>query len=135
MAATIFAANESTVLLNGQPIDGVRGIDYRHQQVRSNVYALGSAERIGMISGPQIVEGRLRVVSTSVALNALTGEAPFQITAMLKRGETRMTVTFDECYLLQKSLSLETGGVGEAVYEFTATRVREEPASASATPA
>ena len=135
MAATIFAANESTVLLNGQAVDGVKAIEYRHHQVRSNIYALGSAERVGMVSGPQLVEGRLRVVSTSAALNVLTGEQPFQITAMLKRGDTKMTVTFDECHLVEKSFTMETGGAGDAVYEFTATRVREEPASAGATPA
>ena len=132
MAATIFAANESTVLLNGQQVDGVRGIDYRHQQARNNVYALGSAERIAMVSGPQIVEGRLRVVSTSVALNALTGDQAFQITAIFRRGETTVTVTFDECFLLQKGFALETGGHGEAVYEFTAARVREVVAAVPA---
>jgi hypothetical protein len=131
MAATIFAANESSVLLNGKAVDGVRGIEYRHHQVRSNLYALGSAERVGMVSGPQVVEGRLRVVSTSADLNALAGENAFQITAVLKHGATQMTVTFDECHLAQKSFTMETGGAGEAVYEFTATRVREEASSPS----
>lgn len=133
MAATIFAANESSVLLNGQPVDGVQGIDFRFNQVRTNVYALGSAERAAMVSGPQLVEGRLHVVSTSAAMNALTGEAPFQITAMLKRGAAQMTVTFDECHLTGKTFTLKTGGAGEAVYEFTAARVREEAAAAAAT--
>jgi hypothetical protein len=131
MAATIFAANESTVLLNGQPVEGVQGIDFRFNQVRNNVYALGSAERVAMVSGPQLVEARLHVVSTSAALNALTGEEPFQVTAMLKRGGTQMTVTFDECHLTGKSFGLKTGGTGEAVYEFTAARVREEAAAAT----
>ena len=71
---TIFAANESSVLLNGELVEGVNAIDYRHQQDRQNIYALGSAERVGMTSGPQSVEGRLSVVSTSAAFNALTGD-------------------------------------------------------------
>ncbi len=123
---TLFAANESIVLLDGEPIEGVRSIDYRHQQARENIYALGSSERIRMISGPQIVEGRLRVASTSARLNGLTGDTQFQITAQLRHGDTRMTVTFDECYLAEKSFDMSFGGHGEAVYSFSATRVREE---------
>ena len=123
---TIFAASESQVLVNGEVVEGVRAIEYRHQQVRENVYALGSTERIGMISGPQFVEGRLKVASTSAALNALTGDAQFQITAQLKHGATTMTVTFDECYLQEKTFNVGVGGHGEATYAFTATRIREE---------
>lgn len=124
--ATIFAANESSVLLNGEPVEGVTALDYRHQQERTNLYALGSAERVGMVSGPQSVEGRVQVVSTSAAFNALTGDTAFQITANLKQGDTTMTVTFDDCFLLEKGFAMGVGGTGEAVYRFTATRVREE---------
>jgi hypothetical protein len=41
-------------------------------------------------------------------------------------GETKMSVTFDECYLQEKSFALGVGGHGEAIYSFSATRVREE---------
>ncbi len=122
---TIFAANESTVLVDGQPVEGVRAIEYRNQQARDNVYALGSAERIAMISGPQSVQGRLRIASTHPGLDQFQGEKQFQIIATLKQGETQMTVSFDECFLLEKSFELGVGAAGEAVYSFTATRVRE----------
>ncbi|MBL0174646.1 MAG: hypothetical protein IPP94_05160 [Ignavibacteria bacterium] len=125
---TLFAANESSVMLNGTSVEGVRSIEYRHQNTRQNIYALGSAERIGIASGPQVVEGRLRVVSTNAAFNALTTDASFQITATLKQGETQMTVTFDDCFLLEKEFAMAANGHGEAVYRFTATRVREEAA-------
>lgn len=124
--ATIVAANESTVLLDGKPIDGVRSIEYRHQQPRDNIYALGSSERIGMASGGQVVEGRIKVASTSAALAALATEKSFQISAQLKHGDTKVTVTFDECYLSAKSFALAVSGFGESTYCFTATRVREE---------
>jgi hypothetical protein len=125
--ATIFAANESKVLLNGQEIEGVQGIDYRYRQVRENAYGLGSTERIGVVSGPEFVEGRVRVVSSSPAFNALAGSAePFQITAELKQGATQMTLTFDDCFLSERTFGLDVGGAGEAVYAFTATRLREE---------
>ncbi len=123
---TIFAANESIVLLDGEPVEGVRSIEYRQTQARESIYALGRAERISLVSGPQTVEGRLRVASTSAKFNALTGDKQFQVTAQLKHGETKMAVSFDECFLVEKTFDLSVGGHGEAVYSFTATRVREE---------
>jgi hypothetical protein len=125
---TLFASNESSVMINGEAVEGVRAIEYRRQQVRTNIYGLGSAERIGMISGPLIVEGLMRVTSTSPALDKLMGDKAFQVTANLKHGSAGMTVTFDECFIKEKSYTMEVGGHGEALYTFTATRVREEAA-------
>jgi hypothetical protein len=122
---TIFAANESSVLLDGEPVEGVRAIEYRQQRVRSSIYALGSAERIGLVSGPQVVEGRLKVASSDPRLDALDPNASFQIAAQLKQGSTTKTVTFDECFMTEKSFELGVGSHGEALYAFTATRVRE----------
>ncbi len=125
----LFAASESKVQVDGEPIDGVRAIEYRHQQMRSNIYALGSTERIGMVSGAQYVEGRLRVASSSAKLNGLTGQ--FQVIATLKQGDTQMTVTFDECFMLEKSFGIEVNGHGEAVYTFSAVRVHEDVGSST----
>lgn len=127
--ATLFAASESSVMVDGEAIEGVRAIEYRFQQQRSNVYALGSTERVGMVSGGQTVEGRLRVASTSAKLNGLSG--PFQVVGTLRHtgadNKTRtMTVTFDECYLTDKGFGIETNGHGETVYSFSAVRLREE---------
>jgi len=124
--ATIVAANESTVLLDGKTVDGVRAIDYRYQQSRENVYALGSSERIGTISGGQCVEGRIRVASASPAMAQLAADKSFQISAQLKHGDTKVTVTFDECFLTEKTFSLAASSFGESSYAFTAVRVREE---------
>jgi hypothetical protein len=124
--ATIVAANESAVLLDGKAVDGVRAIEYRFQQARDNVYALGSAERIGLTSGGQIVEGRIRVASTVPAIAQLAPDKSFQISAQLKHGDTKVTVTFDECFLTEKSFSMSASSFGESAYTFTATRVREE---------
>jgi len=124
---TIFAANESQVLINGQAVEGVRTLEYRRTQARENIFGLGTNERIGLVSGPQVLEGRLRVASTGPSLDALTVEQSFQISMVLAHGETKMTVTLDECFLQEKTFELGVGGHGEAVYSFTATRVREEP--------
>jgi hypothetical protein len=125
---TIFAANESNVLVDGTAVEGVVALEYRRRQARANVYALGSAERIGIVSGLQAVEARLTVASTSPGLDALPPEQPFQVSAQLKRGDTSFTVTFDECLLAEKEFALNVGEHGQAVYGFTAARVREEPA-------
>ncbi len=115
-------------MIDGEQIEGVRAVEYRKQQARENIYALGSAERIGMVSGGQAVEGQIRVASTNTALDAKLTDSQFQVTAQLQHGTSIMTVTFDECYLLDKDFSIGVGGVGEAVYRFNATRVREEMA-------
>ena len=126
--ATIFAANDSGVLINGEAVEGVQAIDYRYRQARENVYALGSAERIGMVSGARYVEAKLTVASTVQALDGVLDDEPFQVTAQLRQGDVSMTVAFDDCHLLEKTFSLEVGGHGKAIYRFIATRVREEPA-------
>jgi hypothetical protein len=124
MPATIFAANESSVQINGTPLEGVRSVEYHFQQARSNVYALGSAERVGIISGAQSVEGRIRVASTAGALDQIPANASFDVLLMLRHGETSVEVAFDECVLTDKTFDLSVGGHGEAVYTFTAVRVR-----------
>ena len=125
---TIFAANESTVLVDGTAVEGVVALDYRRRQARSNLYALGSAERIGMVSGGQDVEARLTVASTSPGLDALGPDQVFQVSAQLRRGETALTVTLDECLMTAKDFAMTVGEHGQAVYSFTAARVREEAA-------
>ena len=52
-------------------------------------------------------------------------EEPSVTGVEIERSEA-MTVTFDDCYLLEKSFDIEVGGHGEAVYSFTATRMHEE---------
>jgi hypothetical protein len=129
---TILAANESTVQVNGKPVEGVRSIEYRKRTERSSVYGFGSAERMALTSGGQTIEGRLTIASAAAGLDAIEGEASFQISALLRHGNTTMTVSFDDCYLVEKSFALGVGGYGEAVYGFTATRVREQLTTATA---
>jgi hypothetical protein len=123
---TIFAANESRVLVNGNAVEGVRSLAYRRAQVRESVYAVGSAERVGVVSGAAIFEGQLRVASTAQPLDELAADKSFQISAVLSHADARMTVTLDECYLQEKTFDMAVGGHGESVYSFTATRAREE---------
>ncbi len=121
----IFAANESAVLINGEPLLGVQSLEYRRVRERDNVYAVGSAERVNVVTGREMVEGRISVASTSPLLDGLGPDEVFSITAQLRQGEDETTVSFDDCLLMEKTFSIPVAGQGEAQYSFTATRVRE----------
>jgi hypothetical protein len=124
--ATVFAASESSVMVDGDAVEGVQTIDYRMRRTRASVYALGSVERVAVTSGYHDVEARLRVASSNAKLDGLAGDQLFQVVANLRHGESSMTVTFDDCYLTEKTFDLSVGRHGESVYCFTAARVREE---------
>ena len=128
---SIYTASESKVLLDGKPVEGVRSLEYNHRQARESLYAMGSTERIGVSAGGSLVHGRLRVLSTSPALDSLAPDASFQISAQLNHGKAGLVVTLDECFLENKSLELSVGGQAEAVYTFTATSITEEAHAAS----
>jgi hypothetical protein len=124
MATTIFAANDSSVQVNGKPVEGVRSIEYHAHQARTNVYALGSAERVGVISGAQAVEGSIRVASTAAALDGLKPDETFSLLVSFKQGQAVTEVAFDDCVLTDKTFDMSASGFGEAAYAFTAVRIR-----------
>lgn len=124
---TVFTANSSGVQVDNANIAGVRAIDYRHEREQSDVHGLGSDERLAVYYGPMRVVGRIRVASTSPELDALALSGnEFQVVANLKHGQAVRSVAFDACYMRSKEFQMNSGGHGETVYEFTATRVREE---------
>jgi hypothetical protein len=130
---TIFTAHSSSVLVDGQPVDGVQAIDYRVVRQQGHVFALGSSERLTTYYGETHVDGRLVVASANAALDGLvTSGNSFQVIGNLAQGGTARTVAFDECFMAKKEFTLNSGGHGETVYLFTATRVREEDKSAAA---
>lgn len=128
--AIIVAAGESSIQVDGKPVEGVRAFDYRTVRQRQAIYGLGSSERIGLVDGPSSAEGRISVASSSPALDA-AGPAMFQVIATLRHGEAAITVTFDECHMVEKTFDLAVGGYGEATYRFSAIRVREEAPAAA----
>src|SRR5436309_1646132 len=110
--ATIFAANESQVKVAGKPVEGVRSLEYRRVQARENVFGLGTNERIGMVSGGEEIEAQLRVASTAPDIDALGVADSVQVIAELAHAGQQMTVTFDECFLTEKSFEIGAGGHG-----------------------
>jgi hypothetical protein len=128
----LYDASRSRVMVNGEPIPGVRTIEFRQDRAQGQVYALGSEERVGVYHGQLQVLGRIQVASASAGLDQLarTPEA-FQLVATLGGAENARKVMFDQCFIHDKSLSMGTGGHAETVYHFTATRMREEDGPAA----
>lgn len=125
--AQIYNAFASEVKVNDETIEGLQAIEYRQVKNRSDVGAVGTDERIAVYFGTKIVNGKLRVASANVKLDTLLEEnTEFSISATLKHGETTRQVSFDNCYLDDKTFQMAAQGHGETVYTFTATRVREE---------
>jgi len=132
MPATIFTAHSSSVLVDGQPIDGVQAIDFRFARQQGDVFALGSTERLTMYYGASRVDGRITVASANATLDGLvTSGAAFQIVGNLAHTDQSRTLAFDDCRMSKKEFSLNTGGHAETTYMFTATRVREEDGGAA----
>jgi hypothetical protein len=131
--ATIFTANSSSILVDGQAVDGVQAVDYRGVRQQGDVFAIGSSERMTSYYGATRVDGRITVASADATLDALVNSGnAFQVVGNLAHADTGRTVAFDDCRMAKKEFALSLGGHAETVYLFTATRVREEDAAAGA---
>ena len=127
MAAEIYDAFASQVKINDETIEGLQSIEYAQVKNRRDVGAIGTDERIAVYFGLKIVNGRLTVASANKTLDGLLKDnKQFSITATLKHGDTTRSVTFDNCFLDDKSFNMTAQAHGETIYTFTAARVREE---------
>jgi|SRR5690606_26353678 len=130
--AKVFTANSSGVLVDNEPVEGVRSVEYQQTREHNEVYALGGDERVAVYYGARRVRGRLRVASVSPSLDTLAASgAAFQVVCNLRHGQASRSVAFDDCFMESKEFAVASGGHGETVYSFSATRVREEDAAAS----
>jgi hypothetical protein len=127
---TIFSANRSNVLVNGNAVEGLQSLVFRVVTERQDVRAVGVDERVDVIFGLRTVQGELVVQSANHELDGhLAARSKFQIVANLKRDEAegaKRTLSFDDCFVENKSFSLAASGSVTTTYTFTATRVREE---------
>ena len=127
---TIFSANRSNVLVNGNPVEGLQSLVFRVVTERHDVRAVGVDERVDVIFGLRTVQGELVVQSANHELDDhLAARSKFQVVANLKRDEAegaKRTLSFDDCFVENKSFSLAASGSVTTTYTFTATRVREE---------
>jgi hypothetical protein len=130
MSLMLVSAAKSKVTIDGEVVDGVQSIDFKVRRRQADVESIGWDERIGVESGQIIVTGTLRVSSMHKTLDDLLYmpvPLSFNMVAQLNKGDELIKkITFDECYLDDKSFEMTANGVGLTVYNFTATRVREE---------
>lgn len=128
---TVLNANNSTLLVDGDNVEGVQSIAFRVVTERENIRAIGSEERVAVSFGLRTVQGEIVVRSVAAGLDGkLATRASFNMVASLKNGPgadaVQRSYAFDDCYVESKSLGVIAGGVAETTYFFTATRVREE---------
>jgi len=123
----VYSALHSEAKVNGESVEGLQAIEYRELTSRTDVGAIGTNERVAVVFGQRVVSGRLRVASANTALDGLAASGdPFSITAILRHGKATRTVAFDECVMDEKAFAMTAAAHGETVYEFSATRIREE---------
>ena len=122
----ILAANRANVLIDGEAVDGLQEITYRSETPYSDVAAIGSRDRIGVVFGTTAVTGALRIRSVDDRLEGLLqAQSPFQIFVSTNDSadEVLHELAFSDCYLHGKSHVMGAGNVAETLYEFSATTV------------
>ncbi len=136
---SVISANVSDIKCDGETISGLQSIEFRIMRNRQNIHRIGSDERLGVDYGPMYVVGSLRVRSTypkfdTILIKGQAEVTPFQLVVDLKTsalgtkawGQAVKTLTFDECYLEDKTFTMDANGIGISVYTFTSTRIREQ---------
>lgn len=128
--ATVFSANKSSVMVDGEAVDGLQSLGFRTQTEQEDVRGIGTDERVAVVFGLRTVLGELVVKSASAKLDDLFGQqAAFQLVADLKQDESETSpkrkLSFDGCYVQDKRFTLGAGGSVLTTYSFSATRLRE----------
>lgn len=127
---TVFSANRSSVLVDGEAVEGLQSLAFRVVTEREDIRAIGTNERVDVIFGLRTVQGEMVVRSASLKLDGLLqARAKFQLVTNLKRtegNEETRTLSFDDCFVEGKSFQMDAHGSAATTYAFTATRIREE---------
>jgi hypothetical protein len=128
--ATVFSANKSSVLVDGEAVEGLQSLAFRTQTEQEDIRGVGTDERVAVIFGLRTVVGELAVKSASTKLDDLfSKQAVFQLVADLKQDDSenapKRKLSFDGCYVQDKRFSLGASGSVLTTYAFSATRLRE----------
>ena len=128
--ATVFSSNKSSVVVDGEAIEGLQSLAYRVQTEQEDVRGVGSDERVAVVFGLRVVQGELAVKSISTKLDGLLEkQGVFQLVADLKQDDSdkspKRKLSFDGCYVRDKQFSLAANGSVLTTYAFSATRLRE----------
>jgi hypothetical protein len=117
-------------MVDSTEVEGLQSIEFRVNRTRSDISSVGQPLRSGVEYGIKVIDGKLSVKSTCPPLDALLAkpnpeDAKFSLSAQLKKGATKRTVNFQECYLDSKEFLIDVNGVGTTSYTFTATDLTE----------
>ena len=130
---TVFSANSSSVLVDGEPIEGLQSLTFRLITEREDIRAVGSDERIDVSFGLRTVVGELVVRSANAKLDTLLQDrSKFNLVANLSKAKGMTTTeagtpySFEDCFAESKSFGIDANGTAVTTYAFTATRVRTE---------
>jgi hypothetical protein len=128
---TVFSANHSSLLVDGDPIEGVQSLAFRVVTEREDIRAIGSDERVDVSFGLRTVSGEVVVRSTAQVFDGkLATRTSFNMVASFKKGQgaddPARSYAFDDCFVETKHVAMPASGTAETTYVFTATRVREE---------
>lgn len=134
MSSTLIAANASNITIDGKPVPGIQSIDFKISRNRQNIHAISGEERLGAYYGAMFVQGSLAIRSHFDYLDKkmyepVTKLTSFQIVVELQQqsvDKPMKKITFDECYLEDKTHGMTANSVAITTYNFTATRIREE---------
>lgn len=127
---TVFSANSSSILVDGDAIEGLQSLAFRVVTEREDIRAIGKDERVDVSFGLRTVVGELVVRSANAKLDkAFDERSTFQIVAKLAKDKgiapkTEATYTLDECFVEGKSFGLDASGSALTTYAFSATRAR-----------
>src|SRR3954454_19555524 len=126
-----FSSNESSIMVDGETVEGMQSLAFRTVAQREDVRAVGTSERVAVVFGLRLVQGELAVRSASYKLDGLLrDQTRFHLVASLKQDNSanspKRTLSFDECYVEEKEFAMGAGGSVTTTYVFTATRLREE---------
>lgn len=128
--AVVFSANKSSILVDGESVDGLQSLAFRTQTEQEDVRGVGTDERVAVVFGLRTVLGELAVKSASTKLDdLLSKQAAFQLVADLKQDDSdnspKRKLSFDGCFVQDKRFTLGAGGSVLTTYAFSATRLRE----------
>jgi hypothetical protein len=131
---TVLTANNTTILIDGKKVPGLRSISYKTIRNRQDVPEIGINERINVVFGRWKITGTIIVNSVSEMLNKhMEDDSPFQIVVSMlvppvtpDGQEATKKLTFDTVHLDDREFSLDAHGYALTTYTFTATRIREE---------
>jgi hypothetical protein len=120
------------ILIDGKKVKGVQSINYKISKNRQNVHSIDSDKRIGSDYPDLFITGSIEAKSEISDLDKRIYETtpelkPFQIVLELQDNNINIKkITFDECYLEDKTFAMDANEVAITTYQFGSTRVKED---------